>query len=90
MSSFLSDISLFSDLTVAETLVFYSKIYRMKPSRVPDRIEFLLKLLHLEQKGDRQVKQLSGGQKRRVSLAVALIHSPPLVILGKLIYFDSY
>ena len=76
------DISLFHDLSVCETLVFYSKIYRMKSHLVPERIEFLLKLLALEEKGNRLIKQLSGGQKRRVSLAVALVHSPPLVILG--------
>jgi ABC-2 type transport system ATP-binding protein len=76
------DFSLFWDLTVAETLIFYSKIYRMKSHLVAERIEFLLKLLDLEQKGNRLINQLSGGQKRRVSLAVALVHSPPLVILG--------
>jgi len=77
------DISLFSELTVAETLVFYSKIYRMKSHLVANRIEFLLKLLALDHKGNRLVRQLSGGQKRRVSLAAALVHSPPLVILDE-------
>ena len=85
------EISLFLNLTVAETLIFYSKIYRMKSHLVAERIEFLLRLLDLEHKGNRLVGQLSGGQKRRVSLAAALVHSPPLLILGKsgrsLIYF---
>lgn len=87
------DISLFSDLTVCETLIFFSKIYRMKSHLVPERIEFLLKLLVLEEKGNRLVKQLSGGQRRRVSLAAALVHSPPLVILGifsKTKYFQLF
>jgi len=77
------DISLFPDLTVAETLVFYSKINRMKSYLVLERIEFLLKLLDLQKKGNSLIKQLSGGQKRRVSLAVALVHTPPLVILDE-------
>lgn len=76
------DISLFPDFTIEETLMFFSKLYRLDPGRASDRIDFLVDFLELPDKR-RMVANLSGGQQRRVSLAAALIHSPPLLILDE-------
>ena len=76
------EIALYQDLTIHETLLFHGRLQLMEPARIAERIEWLIDFLDLPE-STRLVTKLSGGQKRRVSLAVALLHEPELLLLDE-------
>lgn len=78
------DISLYPDLSVKETLHFFSKIYGIRDKS--DRNEAVKKMYNIfrfNKWKNTVVENLSGGMKRRLSLACALVHDPQLIILDE-------
>jgi len=74
---------LYDDLTVEENLEFYGSVYRVPPDERRRRGSEILQLVRLDEFRDHFAGQLSGGMKRRLSLAVSLIHGPELLILDE-------
>ncbi|HTY13422.1 MAG TPA: ATP-binding cassette domain-containing protein [Candidatus Omnitrophota bacterium] len=69
-----------ADLTVRENLLLFADVFNIKKAEADARIAELLKFVELEPKADRQINELSGGMKRRLSIAKALINQPRLII----------
>ena len=76
------ELALFLEFSIDEILKYYGLIYHMKEEVVKARIKELILLLDLPDKS-RPIGELSGGQQRRVSIAVTLIHKPKLIILDE-------
>jgi ABC-2 type transport system ATP-binding protein len=76
-------INLDSELTVVENLQVHGRLHHMPRSAIGPRIEELLTYIELEDKRDTIVKKLSGGMKRRVMIARALLHAPKILFLDE-------
>ncbi len=75
--------SLYGDLSVLENLQFFAEIYSTPRAEREARIARLLRFAQLEQFADRPAAKLSGGMKKKLGLACALIHNPRLLLLDE-------
>ncbi|ODM98615.1 ABC transporter G family member 23 [Orchesella cincta] len=76
------EIALYGEFTIEEAMHFFGTVNGMSNDKIKNRMVFLKKFLNLPS-SERQVRNLSGGQQRRVSFAVALLHQPKILILDE-------
>jgi len=77
------EIALYEDLTARENLTFWGKMYGLRGKELKGRVEEVLDVIGLSNRAKDRVGTFSGGMKRRVNIAVALLHKP------KVIYMDE-
>lgn len=76
------EIALYGEFSIRETFIYFGWIAGMTTKEVDEKLDFLVKFLMLPT-ASRFIKNLSGGQQRRVSFAAALLNDPELLILDE-------
>jgi len=77
------ELVLWDYLTCKESLMLMGDLYEVPGEKLKKRVDKLLNDLFLTEKANTVVSQLSGGMKRRLNLALALIHEPEIVVLDE-------
>jgi ABC-2 type transport system ATP-binding protein len=79
----LQEAGLDSRQTGRELLILQSRLFGLNPASANTRAQELLDLVELAEDGDRRIKGYSGGMKRRLDLASALVHRPEVLFLDE-------
>ncbi len=76
-------LSLYDDLSAQENLECFGKVYGLSREILEERVAWSLDFVGLSERKNDRVKKFSGGMKRRLNLAVALVHNPEYLILDE-------
>ena len=77
------DIALYPDLTAAENLRFFGRLYDLRGARLTERVDEVLALIGLADRAGDRVDSFSGGMRRRLNIGAALLHEPSLLVLDE-------
>jgi ABC-2 type transport system ATP-binding protein len=77
------DLALYEELTARENLMFWGSLFHLPRSELKANIELWLDRVGLKGRGREAVSKFSGGMKRRLNLAIGLVHNPKVVLLDE-------
>lgn len=77
------DIALYEDLSALENLLFWGRLYGMGGTALKQRVHEVLEQVGLTDKAKQRVKTYSGGMKRRINIAVGLLHKPRVLFMDE-------
>ena len=77
------EIGLYNELSAYDNLLFWGNLYNVSKSELKKRIDESLKLLGLSDRKNDKVKTYSGGMKRRINIATALLHKPKVLLMDE-------
>lgn len=77
------DLALYPELTARENLLFFGRLYGLGGRTLTKRVDDQLTAVGLLDRADHRVGTFSGGMKRRLNLAVAVVHGPDLLLLDE-------
>jgi len=76
-------LALYERLTARENLNFFGKIYGLSGRKLKERVDWALEFGRLTDRAGDQVKTFSGGMKRRLNMAGAVVHDPPVILFDE-------
>jgi len=77
------DLAIYPDLTAAENLSFFGRLYGMSGQPLASRVDEVLEVIGLVDRRDDLISEYSGGMKRRLNIGIGLLHKPRLLILDE-------
>jgi ABC-2 type transport system ATP-binding protein len=77
------EIALYPTLSARENLAFWGKMYGLRGSYLKERIAAVLEVAGLTDRADDKVEEYSGGMKRRINIAVGLLHEPKVLFMDE-------
>lgn len=77
------EIALYDDLTARQNLAFWGRMYNMSGQPLKQRIDEVLEQVNLTERANDRVGTFSGGMKRRINIAVGLLHKPKLLFMDE-------
>jgi ABC-2 type transport system ATP-binding protein len=76
-------LALYQELTGAENVAFFGRLYGLHGARLRRQVKWALEFCGLTDRGKDRAKTYSGGMKRRLNLACAIVHEPELLLLDE-------
>jgi ABC-2 type transport system ATP-binding protein len=77
------EVALYPDLSARENLRFFGRLYKLRGAVLNRRVEEVLDLVDLAERGGDRVEAFSGGMRRRLNIGAGLLHRPTLLVLDE-------
>ncbi|MCJ7710638.1 MAG: ABC transporter ATP-binding protein [Chloroflexi bacterium] len=77
------ELAIYPDLTARENLTFFGRLYGLGGAQLKARVEEVLELIGLVERGNDRTDKYSGGMQRRLNIGIGLLHQPRLLLLDE-------
>jgi len=77
------ELAIYSNLTARDNVIFFARLYGLRGKILIERVDEALAFVGLKEKQFEKPKKFSGGMKRRLNIACAIVHQPKIIILDE-------